>query len=921
MAITFDKPNKYILITSPQTEVTIQDLVDAIRDYEEILDNFDIFHIAEASGKQDLGGGVLVGITLELLDGWRVYFEDRPGPSTVSVSITGGNIVAINAFNNNPVAPSEYTQVSITSSSSATISQLEIINLAYKIESLRVSHSRFGQNIYWDPIGGDDGQVGDTPDRALLTFAQCHSLANTGDVIYIVTDNSVNGIVETNEEVTITKDGISLRGPGSDFIINHLTGNGGTIEIRANNVEISGVQIIHDVGVTAGTYGIFVDGATAAAGADNIFLHNIWIRSTKSDGININTSGDSKIQNIVIEDVGGDGIDVAADVDDLIIEKCLIDRSSGSGIHIISNGLDTIIRNNEIHDNDLYGINIGSSAVQTIIRQDNILFDNITGPINDQGSFTTIESFEDDTSTFQGAVHIDIANGVSGTDFPKGNVNNPINNIADARIIANYRGLREYHISGTITLDQSHTNWSFVGASLSPTVNLNGQDIDGSQFMQIEITGINSGTGIIRATDCTLNSVTNLNGIFTSCGLNGTSVLTADGNSIFFNCHSDVAGPTKPILDFNAGQNVSGQLRAYSGGIEIRNFDNSLSDLSIDLVSGRITLASTCTDGDIIIGGVGDLEDNSNGSVINTKSSALGMSIGRFRGQVFIDPNNGVSGTTFPTGTDERPSNNLTDAISIADTNGFSTFTLRGGTLTVTGAVDLSNKTFQGEGVGNPVIILADGQATTTNTAFNGMAIAGILNGIDAYISNCIVGIGAIGLGLSSFSGFMANCILQEDLTLIGTGAANLRTIIADTASVYDTGSYQTININGSQPLSMLNYSGNVVISGKTATDLCDITMTRGNITIDNTNTLGTITLYGSGNVTDNSNGTTVNTDALIQPTHVIDTRDEAMGRWVLDKDTDVLTLYKEDGATVLRQFNLTSTNETVPNYITRTPV
>mgnify|MGYP003645628531 FL=1 len=44
----------------------MQDLVDAIRVYEAELDNLDIPKICDASGKEDLGGGVLVGITVKL---------------------------------------------------------------------------------------------------------------------------------------------------------------------------------------------------------------------------------------------------------------------------------------------------------------------------------------------------------------------------------------------------------------------------------------------------------------------------------------------------------------------------------------------------------------------------------------------------------------------------------------------------------------------------------------------------------------------------------------------------------------------------------------------------------------------------------------------------------------------------------------
>ena len=48
MAITFDKPNQIILITAPQTEVTVHNLLRAIRDYEDSSVGMDIYKIAES---------------------------------------------------------------------------------------------------------------------------------------------------------------------------------------------------------------------------------------------------------------------------------------------------------------------------------------------------------------------------------------------------------------------------------------------------------------------------------------------------------------------------------------------------------------------------------------------------------------------------------------------------------------------------------------------------------------------------------------------------------------------------------------------------------------------------------------------------------------------------------------------------------
>lgn len=127
MAITFDRNEKVILITAPQTSVLIQDLIDAIRDYEDNQENMDMSVIANATGKQDLGNNKYVAITLELLDDWRIQFEDRSGPDYIMCQITGGNLVTVNSFNNSPIKQSLYTYVVLELSSSATLIKEQLI--------------------------------------------------------------------------------------------------------------------------------------------------------------------------------------------------------------------------------------------------------------------------------------------------------------------------------------------------------------------------------------------------------------------------------------------------------------------------------------------------------------------------------------------------------------------------------------------------------------------------------------------------------------------------------------------------------------------------------------------------------------------------------------------------------------------------
>lgn len=96
MAITFDKAAKQILLGVADTLTTIQSLADAIRTYEEDLNNLDYPSIMAAAGKDDLGGGAFTGITLTLLDGWKIRVNGTPGVET-QYTINQGNLVTSDA--------------------------------------------------------------------------------------------------------------------------------------------------------------------------------------------------------------------------------------------------------------------------------------------------------------------------------------------------------------------------------------------------------------------------------------------------------------------------------------------------------------------------------------------------------------------------------------------------------------------------------------------------------------------------------------------------------------------------------------------------------------------------------------------------------------------------------------------------------
>ena len=386
--LTFLKFDRVIQVDSPQVEVTIQDLINQIRDYEDEIDFMSEPQIANATGKQALGGGVFVGITLELINDWRVQFEARPGPDTISVSVAGGNLVAVNQYSNNPIKPSAFTQVSVARSSSSTINELEIVHLKYLIENLRPHHTGTGNIFYWDPVNGNDANLGDKPTTAVKTFAQAHSLAadNHHDIITCIAGGATPQTV-VDEALTITKDYLFVRGPGRDFKIQPTSTTADTITINAIGVEISGMII------STATSG---DKNAITTSGNFSFIEGCWIDSTRGHGINISGADRTVVKTCAIENCAGsgtgNGINIGNNTTRTLISECIIDNNV-NGIYLSGTGIsDNVIENSLIFNHTGYGVTIGSGVLRTTLRGGNTFNKNTSGSTQDLGTDTYIET-------------------------------------------------------------------------------------------------------------------------------------------------------------------------------------------------------------------------------------------------------------------------------------------------------------------------------------------------------------------------------------------------------------------------------------------------------------------------------------------------------------------------------------------------
>lgn len=170
---TFDFVTSDINVDSGFITVSCIDLYRAIQEAQASQEGIIYGKIATGSGLQDLGGGVLVGITIELLGNWQLNF---PTGSYIA-KVSGGNLVG--GPGDDPIGYSAGVQTLLIQSAASTVVNLSGINDPWDsvIESgytageiLKVLAAFAAGKTSITPLGGGDATVvfrdlGDTKDR------------------------------------------------------------------------------------------------------------------------------------------------------------------------------------------------------------------------------------------------------------------------------------------------------------------------------------------------------------------------------------------------------------------------------------------------------------------------------------------------------------------------------------------------------------------------------------------------------------------------------------------------------------------------------------------------------------------------------------------------------------------------------------
>lgn len=256
------------------------------------------------------------------------------------------------------------------------------------IENLKGHHTHQGDSIYVGPTTGNDTTGDGSRELPYATVTKAHATAtdNNHDTIHLLADNTA-GITVLDEQVTLTKNYLFVRGPGRDFCWKS-TSSGDVITNTGNGVELMGFCL--ETHISGSGDGISNTG-------DFLYAHDIFSDYTRGNAIYLEDCSWCTIDKVTFVSVGvsgsGHGIQLKANGGAVAynrVTNCDIYNVQGDGIKfLIGTGTmeDNIVSGNLIQECAGYGINIGTSVEHTHIHSNGI-HDNTSGTINDNGTET-----------------------------------------------------------------------------------------------------------------------------------------------------------------------------------------------------------------------------------------------------------------------------------------------------------------------------------------------------------------------------------------------------------------------------------------------------------------------------------------------------------------------------------------------------
>lgn len=260
-------------------------------------------------------------------------------------------------------------------------------------EHSRGNHGWQGNVYYVDPISGNDNHEG-TIRNPFATFGAAHAAATDGnhDLILLVSTGVV-GIVEMDEQITITKNNILVRGPGGGFRWKSSI-SGDVITVAASGVELGGFSIEgHSVG----------SGRCLSLMGDGFLARDLFFERSGGDAVYVSESSNGIVERCTFKgrsgapspNITGNGVTIfgTSAASYTRIRDCFFMGVGGDGVAVTAAVNDTMVCKNVFHDGAGVGVNIAAGPNGTIVHQNQFSF-NAGGRWTNLGTDTTFENNE-----------------------------------------------------------------------------------------------------------------------------------------------------------------------------------------------------------------------------------------------------------------------------------------------------------------------------------------------------------------------------------------------------------------------------------------------------------------------------------------------------------------------------------------------
>lgn len=263
----------------------------------------------------------------------------------------------------------------------------------------------------------------------------------------------------------------------------------------------------------------------------------------------------------------------------------------------------------------------GTSPFTTTIGNYNVFLEQALSNLVDQVStgsgldagqdamLTAIHDYSSHIPYLEHSVWVDTELALNGN----GSQHSPFNNVTDAIDFAEANNVKQLLVTSDLTIDRQIKNFVIRGIG-TPIIDCNGQNLDGSEISHCTVTGLYTGNLIVQESNMIGTFV--LNGFFENCAISTASLVLLDGGVAYIkDCSAFVEGQVVPTFDI-AGVLGTATLimTGYDGGLKILNVSQPTDDVKILLGTGRVVLDNSCVDGNINVGGITHLVDNSLGS-------------------------------------------------------------------------------------------------------------------------------------------------------------------------------------------------------------------------------------------------------------------------------------------------------------------